>query len=112
MLNEKQTLTVYENVRTITEQMLKAANLRDWEQMTLLELRCTQYVNILKTEGSVEPLSGDLREKKVQLLQDIMKNDRAIRDITHPWMNELSVLINTMGSQHKIELATNVNDNL
>jgi len=112
MLNTEQTLAIYENMRTITEQMLEAARIRDWDQMTLLESRCTQYVNILKTEGSVEPLDGALRDKKVQLIHDIMKNDRAIRDITHPWMNELSALINTMGTQHKIELSSTASDNL
>ncbi len=111
MLNNIQTIIVYEHVRTITGQMLEAAHIRDWEQMTMLESRCSQYVNILKTEGSVEPLSGDLRKKKVQLILDIMKNDRAIRDITHPWMNELSTLIKTMGTQHKLELSCAANDN-
>ena len=46
-----------------------------------------------------------------QLIQDIMKNDRAIRDITHPWMNELSTLINTIGTQHKLELSCAANNN-
>jgi hypothetical protein len=41
-----------------------------------------------------------------------MKNDRAIRDITHPWMNELSMLINTMGTQRKLELSNADNDNV
>jgi flagellar protein FliT len=105
MLSEKQTLDVYENVLSLTGQMLEAARLRDWEKMTQLELHCTEYVDVLKEKGSISTLNGELREKKVQLLQGILKNDRAIRDITHPWMNELSALIHTLTSQRKLELA-------
>ncbi|MEY3879230.1 MAG: FliT flagellar protein [Pseudomonadota bacterium] len=112
MLNNIQTISVYEHVRILTGQMLEAANIRDWEQMSALELRCSKYVTILKTEGFTEPLSGDLRKKKVQLIQEIMKNDRAIRDITHPFLNELSILINTMGTQRKLELSNTANDTL
>lgn len=105
MLNDKQTLAVYENVLLITGQMLEAARVRDWEQVTELEVRCTEQVEALKAEGSTATLEGELREKKVQLLQGILKNDRAIRDITHPWMNELSALIHTLTTQRKLELA-------
>lgn len=105
MLDSRQTLAIYENVLFITSQMLEAAQQRDWQQMAALEKRCSQQVEIIKIEGSAETLTGDLRDKKVQLIRDILDNDRAIRDITHPWLNELSALINTMGTQRKLEMA-------
>jgi flagellar protein FliT len=33
--------------------------------------------------------SGDARQRKVDLLKQILANDRAIRDVTEPWLNRM-----------------------
>ena len=40
-------------------------------------------------ERGVPPLEGAARKRKVDLLKQIMANDRAVRDITEPWMGQL-----------------------
>jgi flagellar protein FliT len=36
--------------------------------------------------SGVPALEGDARARKIALLKQIMANDRAIRDVTEPWM--------------------------
>ncbi|HEX8606623.1 MAG TPA: flagellar protein FliT [Pseudoduganella sp.] len=35
-------------------------------------------------------LEGNARQRKIDLLKQIMANDRAIRDVTEPWMGRLN----------------------
>lgn len=107
MLNSLQTISLYENVLVITRQMLEAAQQSDWSQMQVLENRCSQHVATIKSAGGSEALSGELRDKKVQLIREILENDRAIRDITEPWLKELASMINNMGVQRKLEMTYN-----
>jgi flagellar protein FliT len=39
--------------------------------------------------GGAAPLKGDARARKIELLKQILANDRAIRDVTEPWMGRL-----------------------
>ena len=39
--------------------------------------------------GGVPALDGALRQRKVDLIKQLMANDRAIRDVTEPWMGQL-----------------------
>ncbi len=107
MLDCHETIVIYENVRHITSQMLDAAQHRDWEQMAALEQQCSAQVETIKAADALETLTGELRDKKAQLIRDILENDRAIRDITDPWLNELSTLITNLGTQRKLEMSYN-----
>lgn len=102
MLYAPETIFLYEKISEITEQMLIAAHGRDWEAMKALELSCSKQVDILKSRTTTQHLSPQLRQHKVKVLQKILANDRSIRDLTQPWMNELSTLINALGHQQKL----------
>ena len=41
------------------------------------------------TASSVPALDGAKRLRKIDLLKQIMANDRAVRDVTEPWMGQL-----------------------
>ena len=104
MLNSQQTIAVYENLLLITQKMLEAAKIDDIQQMHYLEdnFNC-QVRNIRNANGFVK-LSGEQRHKKIQLLHHILENDKAIRDITDPWLKELSALINNIKGKETKEL--------
>lgn len=101
-MNSEEILSLYEKVSDITDQMLTAAKSRDWEQLVLLESKCASHVHILKTEGPPVALSGTIRDKKVKIIHKILAHDREIRDITQPWMAELSTLLNSAGTERKL----------
>jgi flagellar protein FliT len=52
-----------------------------------LESQCALQASAAKRD--VPPLEGVERKRKIDLLKQIMANDRAVRDITEPWMGQL-----------------------
>jgi flagellar protein FliT len=103
MLNNDEVMSLYENVSHLTAAMLQAAKQQDWEQLDTLEAKCSHEVNILKTKGPTTPFFGALRIRKIEILEKIMRDDRAIRDATQPWINELQALIRNTDTRHKLE---------
>ena len=83
-------LIVYEKVASITEQMLGAARSNDWEMLEQLESDCSVHVRALKEHESPIELPLSLKERKICLIKKILADDRAIRDLTEPWMLQLT----------------------
>ena len=91
-MSSEEVITVYETVSTLTREMLAAARSRDWDTLHRLERDCASQVSMLR-DGQPPSLSGELRARKVRLLQAILADDREIRTITEPWMDRLSLLM-------------------
>ncbi len=102
MLNGEEVISIYETVSTITGQMLVAAQRQDWDQLETLEVQCAQQIEIIKTRGPLASVDGDLRQRKIGLLQKILLDDRLIRDATQPWLNKLQALLHNTGNQRKL----------
>ena len=105
-MDNQEILSLYETVADITDQMLAAARVGDWEQLAELESRCSSQVAMIKkNEDTPEPLSPVARERKVKIIKKILDDDRQIRDITEPWMARLSVMLNSAGTERKLSQA-------
>ncbi|WP_395007100.1 flagellar protein FliT [Undibacterium sp.] len=102
MLNSEEVITIYESVAAISDQMLDAARNADWERLTELELRCSSHIASLREGEAPIRLTGEVRERKVKIIQKILADDREIRGITEPWMANLSKLINSNQTERKL----------
>lgn len=102
MMNSEQVISLYQAMTDLTGQMLAAARVRDWEYLAELESHCASHVAQLKHGEPVAPLPAPLRARKVKMLHQILEHDRAIRDLTTPWMAELSNLINSTGAERRL----------
>lgn len=98
-------IAIYENVAGISSQMLAAARNNDWDKLALLELACTEQITILKRQNQQTPLTVEQRGRKVRIIQTILENDRLIRDITDPWMSQLSTLMHSASAERKLNRA-------
>lgn len=105
MMDSQEVISLYETVATITDQMLTAARNGDWEELIALEARCTRHVATLKAGEAPVQLTGAVRERKVQIIQKILSDDREIRSITEPWMDQLSKLMSSVGTERKLNHA-------
>lgn len=102
-MDNQEVIALYETVADITDKMLAAARLGDWDQLAALESRCTSQVEIIKQKAEPrEVLSPVAREKKTRIIKKILQDDREIRTITEPWMAHLSALINSTGTERKL----------
>ena len=80
-------LSMYENIAGLSNQMAAAARMGDWDGLNKLETQCATEARAVAT--GVPALSGAPRLRKIDLLKQILANDREIRDIADPWMNQV-----------------------
>ncbi len=102
MMNHQEVLAVYAAMADLTEQMVQAAQRSDWDQLVLLEQRCAAHVQILREADNGQPMRGAERERKIELIRQMLNADRQIRDLTMPWMAQLSRLINSTGTERRV----------
>lgn len=109
-MDNQEIIALYETVADITDKMLAAARTGDWEQLAALESRCSSQVEILKKNDQPrQPLTPTAREHKTRIIKKILEDDRQIRDITEPWMAQLSAMINSAGTERKLSQAYGAN---
>ena len=87
-MTSTEVLSMYENIAGLTKKMVVAAQVGDWKSLDRLENACA--AQSVATLGGVPALEGNARQRKIDLLKQIMANDRAIRDVTEPWMGRLN----------------------
>lgn len=92
-MSSEEVIRLYENVSTLTRQMLTAARSNDWDALHRLEKACADQVEVLRHGQPVPKLPAELRARKVRLLQSILADDREIRNITEPSLQQLSRLL-------------------
>ena len=81
-MTSNEVLSMYENIASLTGRMASAAQVGDWERLSQLETRCVIESAAAKT--GVPALEGAARVRKVDLLKQILANDRAVREVTEP----------------------------
>lgn len=101
-MNSVEVISLYEAVAGITAQMLAAARNSDWDQLAALEQRCSSQVARLKVGEAPIPLSGIVRQKKVEIIKKILADDREIRNLTEPWMHQLTALMHNASTERKL----------
>lgn len=82
-MNANDVLAMYENLADLTGQMTHAAKAGDWHEFAQLNMEARAQV--APAVAGMPALTGAKRLNKVALLKQLMANDRAIRDVTEPW---------------------------
>ena len=86
-MTQNEVLSMYEQIAGLTGKMAAAATSGDWNAFDSLQGECAAQASAAAT--GVPALDGARRLRKIDLLKQIMANDRAIRDVTEPWMGQL-----------------------
>ncbi len=102
MMTSQQILSVYAAMADLTEQMVAAATGSDWDLLVLLEKRVAAHAQMLRERESPQPMQGAEREQKIELIRQMLNADRQIRDLTMPWMAQLSKLITATGTERRV----------
>ncbi len=75
-------LSMYETIAGLTARMALAAQHGDFETLARLETQCA--AESAAASGGAPALTGASRQRKIDLLRQIMANDRAVRAVTEP----------------------------
>lgn len=103
-MNGEEIIAAYESVAHISGQMLNAARTGAWDDLVSLETRCACHVKALEKDEIPIKLTGELRNRKIAVIKTILANDREIRVITEPWMQQLSNLMKSNITERKLSL--------
>lgn len=98
-MTSTEVLSMYEHVAGLTSKMVLAANSGDWDGLGKLENQCAFQARRVE-DGVVPALSGAPRMRKIDLLKQILANDRQIRAITEPWIDQVSNLMQGAASKY------------
>ena len=101
MMSTEQEIALYEAIAATTGRMLDAARQNNWERLGELESRCSSLVQDLKDNPS-PLLTGVLRDRKLELINQALDNHRAIRDVVDTWRAQLSSLISNTRTARKL----------
>ncbi len=80
-------LSMYDNLAGLTGQMKSAAQAGDWHGFDKLNVQASVAAGA--AIGGVPALDGAKRQRKIDLIKQLMANDRAIREVTEPWMGQV-----------------------
>ena len=105
MMTSQEVFSVYEAMVDLSGQMLVAASSNDWDQLIVLEQRCAAHVQTLKQSTPQPALQGPERDKKIDIIKKLLSDDRKIRDLTTPWMTQLSALISNGTAERRLASA-------
>ena len=98
-------LSTYEAMLALSEQMVHAAESGEWDELSLLEKRVGAHASALQANDARVLLDGASRVKKVAIIKQLLAYDRIIRDLTTPWMAQLSQMINSSGTSRRLNNA-------
>jgi flagellar protein FliT len=82
-------LDYYAAIERASSDMLSAARRGDWNRVVVIEGACMVLIARLKTAARSAEMSPDEREHKQRIMQRILVNDAAIRQLAEPWLDDL-----------------------
>jgi flagellar protein FliT len=85
-MTSNEVLSMYEQIAGLTAKMAVAAKSGDIDGLTSLESQVAKQA--AHVDSGVPALAGAMRMRKIDLLKQIMANDRAMREVTEPWKLE------------------------
>ncbi|MEW6313220.1 MAG: flagellar protein FliT [Pseudomonadota bacterium] len=97
----KKIIGAYENAWALTQQMLEAAKQSDWDKLVELEQRRAKVIEQIE-ELDAGVVSGTWRQRKRELLHNIIAGDEEIRTLTRDWMRELREVLNSIDTEQKL----------
>ena len=90
-MGSAQAIANYELLSTLTGQMREAAEQGEWDQLVGIEHQCSELVATMKRVDAEVKLDEAAHQRKNQLIAKIMADDTEIRNLTHIWMGQLQL---------------------
>ena len=101
-MNSSEIIAIYEAILITTGQMLKAAQSADWRNLIVLEQECKNLIKKIIINDESRMLSGELRQRKIEIIQQILAVDAEIRTLTQPWTAQLQIILNNVVCEHRL----------
>lgn len=96
-------VTMYAEALALTERMLAAARSSDWEGLVRAEQERDRLVEEIRLQD-VDPARSqpELRTRKRELIESIMRLDAEVRVLTEDWMHELRDILASANNTQRL----------
>jgi flagellar protein FliT len=101
-MNSSEIITTYEAISITTGQMLKVVQRADWRNLIVLEQECRNLVKKIIINDESKMLSDELRQRKLEIIQQILAVDAEIRTFTQPWTVQLQIILRNTIREHRL----------
>ncbi|MCP3018877.1 flagellar protein FliT [Cupriavidus basilensis] len=102
---KKQIIACYEELMRLSGLMCEAARAGRWDTLCALQTAYVAQVNTLKSIDDVASLSAEERRYRYRMLETILSQDAAIRNLVTPKMEELGYLLNNSRRRQELHHA-------
>ena len=104
-ITNSQVIANYESLSVLMEQMNEAAVHGEWDQLIDLEQKCRQYVAAMKQADASAMLDEPSRQRKAQIIKNILAHDADIRSRTAAWMGQLQRIMQSNRQEQQLQQA-------
>ena len=101
-MNSSEIITTYEAISITTGQMLKVVQRADWRNLIVLEQECRNLIKKIIINDESKMLSAELRQRKLEIIQQILAVDAEIRTFTQPWTVQLQIILRNTIREHRL----------
>ena len=101
-MNDSEIITTYEAILITTGQMLKVVQRADWRNLIVLEQECRNLIKKIIINDESKMLSDELRQRKLEIIQQILAVDAEIRTFTQPWTVQLQIILRNTIREHRL----------
>lgn len=95
----------YETLSVLTGQMRMAAQEGEWDHLIELEQQCSRQVAAMRPADERSMLDETSRQRKIQLIKQILADDADIRNRTQTWMTQLQRIIQSNRKEQRLHQA-------
>ena len=113
MLSMAAQLELYEEIRSLSTDMVGAARSSDWERLIELERRvCALREELAASSGQEADVAASMSEldRKHRLIQLILDDDAEVRRHTEPWMEQVRQFLGGHGRRRQMQQAYAASD--
>ena len=105
-MNSSEIIAIYEAILITTGQMLKAVQKADWSNLMVLEQECKNLIEKIIIIDESKMLNDELRQQKLEIIQQILAVDAEIRTLTQPWTAQLQIILSNTVCEHRLTSMT------
>jgi flagellar protein FliT len=104
-MNYHEAVGNYETLSVLTGQMRTAAQEGEWDHLVELEQKCSRQVATMRPMDERSTLDETNRQRKIQLIKQILADDADIRNRTQTWMAQLQSIIQSNRKEQRLHQA-------
>jgi hypothetical protein len=92
----------YDKALELTRSMLEAAQKSDWDRLVALEKERSALIDQLRALDVDPARNAQERERKRDLIREIMRSDEQIQILTQDWMRELREVLGSISVEQRL----------